>query len=140
MITAAVVAIFVQVHGLSVHARSGYAAADGERVAYSGFNPGVGLRAEFSRDWAFQAGAYRNSYRRNSLYAAADWTPIEYRGVRLGAFAGIVNRYPMAGGGFAPAAGLSIRRDASWGNVTVRVVPPCGVTAGAIAIEAGWRL
>ncbi len=38
-------------------------------------NEGLGLTARFTPDWSISAGWYRNSYRRTSAYALANWTP-----------------------------------------------------------------
>ncbi|EQD34540.1 conserved hypothetical protein, secreted, partial [mine drainage metagenome] len=38
-------------------------------------NLGLGVTAQFNRNWSISAGWYRNSYRRGSAYALVNWTP-----------------------------------------------------------------
>lgn len=70
-------------------------------------NPGIGLR---SGPW--QAGVYRNSYGRPSVYA------IGHLGQRYGVFGGLATGYPAAA--VLPLGGLFVRL----GPVTLRGVPP----------------
>ena len=46
------------------------------RRSLNQFNPGAGLEYDASRTWAFALGEYRNSYRRTSAYALAEFTPL----------------------------------------------------------------
>ena len=135
----AAAALSLQLHGLSYHMGEGYI-EQGQPKAYNALNLGAGIRYQFNGDWAVQAGAYRNSYYRTSAYAAADYTPFEVGGLRLGASVGLVTGYPrLREGRAAPFGGLSIRKDFESVNVILRGIPPCAKTSGVLALELGVR-
>ncbi len=69
---------------------------------FNGFNPGLGLTARLSDEWAVGAGFYRNSERHVSRYAAATYTPIEVAGLRVGVLGGLVNGYALNNGHAVP--------------------------------------
>lgn len=46
-----------------------------------------------SNDWRFSAGAYINSNNRNSVYAGAQWLPINYGVVKAGVQAAVITNY-----------------------------------------------
>ncbi|EQD66226.1 hypothetical protein B1B_06212 [mine drainage metagenome] len=46
------------------------------RHALNQRNLGLGLTAQFDRDWSISGGWYRNSYHRTSTYALLNWTPL----------------------------------------------------------------
>jgi hypothetical protein len=124
MIVAAAV-ILLQLHGLSYHFTR-----NGQNEA----NYGAAVRYETSSDFAIQSGMYRNSFKRDSYYIAADYTPLVLGGIRIGAFAGLVTGY------HAPvAAGLSIRQDFSWGNAILNAVPATEKTGGFVALQVGVK-
>lgn len=112
---------------------------------YRADNVGLGLRVQTSamqaHSLAVQGGVYRNSHDRTSVYAIADWLPLQMLGARVGVFAGAVNGYAMRDGGVVPAAGATARWQGQRLALQLRAVPPLpDKTAGALAIELGWRL
>ena len=126
------------IHGLSWHSRS--TTSDGQ--PYREANPGYGLRAELGElapSISLQAGRYLNSYNRQSTYALADWTPLSRGPIQAGAFAGVVNGYPLGDGRLMPAAGLVAR--ATWGRLSAALRASTGKHArGVAALELGVRL
>jgi len=83
-------------------------------------NLGLGVTAHVNKNWAVSSGFYRNSYRRTSVYALAQWTPIHipmgsWR-IDAGAEAGLVSGYRRSEVPSAPVMGAGL----------VRVVSPHG--------------
>lgn len=110
------------------------------------FNPGVGLEAPLALDYTMMAGAYRNSYRRTSLYAAVSVTPWAWRLqpggwrwlVRPGFVAGVVSGYDRSENPAAPlfAAGLLQIRDAQTGvGFNLIGMPRVDGQAGFVGIQ-----
>lgn len=52
--------------------------------AYRERNLGIGLKGSFDRQWAVEVGYYQNSAWKETVYAVAKWTPVDYQWVRLG--------------------------------------------------------
>lgn len=78
-------------------------------------NLGVGLTGTLTPDWSVSAGFYRNSFRRLSAYALANWTPLHLLlpGIRLGAglTAGFLTGYSYDENPIRPlAAGALLQR------------------------------
>jgi hypothetical protein len=123
----------LQVHGLSHHFK--------RDVDYNERNAGAGIRYAFNRDLSVQAGAFNNSHSRTSVYALADWTPIQAGPISAGAFAGIATGYqwrPMAGA-VTPIIGAILRTDIDRFNVALRVTPPHPKASAVAAIEIGVK-
>lgn len=98
-------------------------------------NPGAGLAWAPSRNWTFTTGFYTNSYRRTSVYALSEWTPIHLgisgnakgsRGwaLEVGAAAGFVSGYRHSEVPCAPVMG----------GVVVRLTTPAGMYAKLIGV------
>lgn len=120
----------LQLHGLSWHAapRAGF---DNSNRDWNERNEGLGVRNTFSDTWSVQFGAYRNSIDRTTIYAVANYTPVQVGGVRIGGFAGIGSGYRQQpvflGGGLVEL-----------GPVSVRIIPPVkGVTPLTFGLEVG---
>lgn len=116
------------IHGASYHTVPRTSGPQWNQV-----NPGMGLRYELSDTVSLQVGAYKNSYYRKSLYAGADWTPVEYGNFQLGGFLGAASGYAdkagIAGGGLVRWQGKDF-------SVAVRIVPAkCSI----FALELGYR-
>jgi hypothetical protein len=109
-------------------------------------NWGAGLRAAWSPTWGVQAGVYRNSYDRTSVYLVGEATPLQAHvlGVRAsaGAFAGAVTGYPALNGRVGVAGGLLGRLEGERLSATVRYVPKVSEkqSGHTASIELGWRL
>lgn len=118
----------LQLHGLSTHAES-RGAYDRSGQPWNERNYGLGLRYTVSPEWSVQAGAYRNSINRNTVYAIATYTPLNLGPLRVGVFGGLASGYsaPVIGG-------LALEA----GPVTFRVVPKVkGHTPFVVAVEYG---
>lgn len=88
-------------------------------------NYGAGVEYHQSADVLYMAGAYRNSYDKNSVYALAGWTPIEFNKVKIGAVAGAITGYDACNnGGIAPIAAGLIRIEGNRIGVNIVLIPP----------------
>lgn len=107
----------------------------------TGVNPGLGAEYAVRDDARLVGGAYRNSYRKTSLYAAAAWQPIEILGARVGVLGGLINGYPMHEGRFGPFAALVASVELQRIGFNVVALPKVRDKAhGAIALQVKWRL
>lgn len=126
------------IHGLSSH---GAHHQPGIGTRYNERNVGAGLRLQLDPAVDVQVGAYRNSYDRTSAYAVGTWLPAQLGPLRVGAFAGLTNHYPMRDGRVVPVGGLAARLQGDTFSATLRAVPAvAGKTTGVVAIEFGVRL
>lgn len=95
-------------------------------------NPGVGIKYTFNRNWAIGAGAYNNSYRRPTVYALAEWTPL-HLGQRIhwhidaGLAAGLASGYRRDEIPCAPLAGAAV----------IRISAPSGVALNILGVPNG---
>jgi len=105
------------------------------RRALNQTNPGIGLAWQASRTWAIAGGAYLNSYRRETMYALVEWTPIHIGAdahwhVDAGLAAGLASGYTRQEVPCAPLAG------GAW----VRVVAPGGIALNVVGVPNGmWK-
>ena len=106
-------------------------------------NPGLGLEYQASPDWTALAGFYKNSYRRETVYALAAWTPVRISlpaGLHAdaGIAAGLVSGYsrnevpcePLAAG-----AVLRVRTREGFG-INLLAVPNSQSGSGFIGLQA----
>jgi len=106
-------------------------------------NPGHGIRYELNDTVSIQAGFYKNSYYRNSVYAGVDWTPLDLKipdvgslstgRLQMGGFIGLASGYTdkagVAGGGLVRWQGQKF-------SLAVRIVPAkCTI----FALEMGYK-
>lgn len=119
----------LQLHGLSWHAKP-RAEFDSTGREWNERNVGSGIRHTFSDTWSVQAGAFRNSLDRTTVYAVANYTPVQFGALRVGGFAGLGTGYkstPLLAGGLIEL-----------GPVSVRVIPPIrGLTPLTLGLEVG---
>lgn len=109
---------------LNVHGASHHFAKKNDGSRFNEINYGLGIEREIG-DFAIQAGAYRNSIDRTSVYATARWTPLNIAGVRVGAMAGVVTGYEFNGGGPTPAAALvAVTPEIGRVSMQVMAIPP----------------
>lgn len=121
----------LQLHGLSWHAKP-RAEFDNTGRGWQERNAGLGVRRTFSPDWSVQGGFYRNSIDRTSVYALANWTPVQAGPLRMGGFAGVASGYNSS----AVIAGALIEL----GPVSMRVIPPIRhITPLTLGFEVGIR-
>ena len=86
-----------QIHVAAIHAQAGY----------NGDTPGLGVICR-NDDTLLGAGFYRNSIAKHSNYATVGYQPFTAAGVRLGAFAGVVNGYEYRDGNYFLAVSFKI--------------------------------
>ena len=105
-------------------------------------NPGLGVTYSFAPNWSASAGGYRNSLRRNSVYALAAWTPLHWHvtptwRVEAGGEAGVLTGYSRADNPAAPfgAAALLRLRDETGYGANVVIVPNHGASAGFVGLQ-----
>lgn len=118
-------------HGLSYHLHQ---RPSGK--AWNELNAGVGLRQDWGNGLSTQAGLYRNSIDRSSLYGLVDYTPLALGPLRLGGFAGLATGYSselrVVGGGVVRLQGERV-------SLTLRAIPKVsGNKSASTALELGW--
>lgn len=92
-------------------------------------NPGIGMTYHLDRSFAISGGAYWNSYRRPTVYALAQWTPLQFGAVGdwhidAGIAAGLATGYRRNEIAVRPLAGGAL----------VRVVAPSGVSVNVYGV------
>lgn len=92
-------------------------------------NPGIGFEYQASRTWALAAGIYSNSYRKPTVYALAEFTPLHLGGgnhwhIDAGVAAGIASGYTRTEIPCAPLAGAAL----------VRITAPDGVALNIVGV------
>lgn len=92
-------------------------------------NPGLGVAWQADRTWAIAGGAYWNSYRRETVYALIEWTPVHIGTdhgwhVDAGLAGGLVSGYRRDEVSVEPLAGGAI----------VRIVAPNGVGVNLVGV------
>jgi len=92
-------------------------------------NPGVGLAWQANRTWAIAGGAYWNSYRRETVYALVEWTPLHI---------GKVGRWHIAAG---LAGGLvsgyrtdEVSMEPLAGGALIRIITPAGAALNLVGV------
>lgn len=116
----------VSVAGFSQHTKPGF----------NGVNPGLGVRVA-NGALAWELGEYKNSYRRTSAYAIAEYTPVHIGDASAGVFAGVASGYTAQEDGVRPfVGGFSVRYQPGRFGVALKIVPPAGPgSAGFVAVE-----
>jgi len=119
-------------HGFSKHANSSR--------SYNENNWGVGVRFNY-KDFAIQAGNYKNSIRGNSSYLLVDWNLVEYETISCiklegGPFIGAATGYSQP---VTPIGGLQAAVKCKNFFVRFRVVPDLYYNARAVGtLELGY--
>jgi len=103
---------------------------------------GAALRLE-KDDFAIQAGAYRNSFYKDTVYSGVDWSPLHYNlggcfNLDAGLYAGGATGYKYA---ITPMAGVQVAIKCENIFVRVRAMPdPFYKSKGFAAVEFGLVL
>lgn len=103
-------------------------------------NSGSGLEYRFDTEWALGFGRYENSFFRESRYVLANWTPLHYRGLRMGLTMGMVTGYHKKKYGLHGQAVpvLLPTIDYRWERISVSLMaaPPLGeASAGSLMLQ-----
>lgn len=108
---------------------------------YNENNLGLGLEYRTSPEIAYMAGAYYNSVRKTTSYAAVNWQPWQLGPVKLGAALGVMNGYPSLanGGSFFAALPMASVEGRHFG-INFGVVPSMGKVDGAVILQFKLRL
>ena len=120
-------------HGISKHL---------ENHNYNERNYGGGLRYENS-EYGIQVGKYENSFRRETIYAGADWSPIHFNvhkcfNFQSGVYAGVATGYKY---NVTPMAGVQAAVRCKDVFLRLRVMPDIYYNTKAVgAIEIGLVL
>jgi len=113
------------VHGVSKHSGA---------TKYNENHAGLGVRHQASPNWGYQVGTYRNSYNKQTTYAAVNYTPLHYGSLSLGAFAGVGTGYKQP-----VMAGLLAVYDFGKVAASVRAVPGIAGLDSVVALEIGIK-
>ena len=114
-----------QAQTLVVHAASWHSMPRPSGAPWNEINPGIAARWQ-QGELAYQAGIYRDSVAKPTVYALADWEPISFEQARMGAFIGVQRNDATS-----PIAGLVLHR----GPVGVRLFPAPKSKGIGIALE-----
>lgn len=114
-----------QAQTLVLHAASHHTKPRPSGAEWSEFNPGIAARWQ-QGELAYQAGIYRDSVGKGTVYGLADWQPWSYEGLRFGGFLGAKHN-----GQTSAIAGFVAHR----GSVGVRLFPAPKSKGIGIAIE-----
>ncbi len=105
-------------------------------------NPGIGLEYQLAPDWAAIGGFYRNSYRRETAYALAVWTPLHSAlpgglTATAGLAAGLVSGYRRHEVPTEPLAGGAVMRlrTANGFGINLLAVPNSQSGSGFIGLQ-----
>ena len=105
-------------------------------------NPGLGIEYQFNPDWSATGGFYRNSYRRETCYALAVWTPLHVDlpaglTASAGLAAGLTSGYRRTEVPTAPlAAGAVLRlRTAHGFGINLLAVPNTQSGSGFVGLQ-----
>jgi hypothetical protein len=113
----------------------------------NGVNPGLSYRKTITEAVDIQAGFYKNSFSRLSVYAVGEYSLNLTPSVKLGVFAGAASNYPVKYNhnpdslsyGVVPIGGLFTRVQIESVNITARIVPPVNSkTVGVVSLEFGY--
>ena len=108
---------------------------------YNESNLGLGVEYRTSTELSYMAGAYYNSMRKTTYYAAVNWQPLSIGPWKLGASAGVMNGYPAVakGGTFFAALPMATWEGARFG-VNLGLIPSIGKVDGAVVIQFKLRV
>ncbi len=87
-------------------------------------NLGLGVTWRASRDWSVSSGFYRNSYRRDSTYMLANWTPLHL---------------PLRGG-WSLAAGATAGLDSGYRTDELATEPVVAAALVQLRAPSGWSV
>jgi len=108
---------------------------------YNESNLGLGVEYRTNAELSYMAGAYYNSMRKTTYYAAVNWQPLSIGPWKLGASAGVMNGYPAVakGGTFFAALPMATWEGSRFG-VNLGLIPSIGKVDGAVVIQFKLRV
>jgi hypothetical protein len=120
--------------GLVAHGFSHHTQLRKTGLPWNEFNQGLALRYIKNSDWSAQAGVYRDSVFKPTVYALVDYTPLHLAGVNFGGFAGA--KYSVKA---KPIAGAVARWESSAYSVAARVAPAPQSKGTVYTLEFGLK-
>lgn len=108
---------------------------------YNESNVGIGVEIKASETYALSVGAYRNSVRQETFYAAVHLQPLHLGPARLGVMLGVLDGYParQRGGAFFAAVPFASIEGSRYG-VNIGLIPSIGKVDGALLAQLKLRL
>lgn len=132
ILAAAIVIAVPRAHAGTLDLNINLASVHTERWARDSLNqrnPGIGVTYQWSRTWSIAGGVYSNSYRRPTVYALAEFTPLH---------AGQANHWHLDAGlaaGFASGYRRSeIPCEPFVGAALIRVTAPNGIASSIVGV------
>lgn len=108
---------------------------------YNENNLGLGAEYRTSPEVSYMAGAYDNSMRKTTTYAAVNWQPWSVGPIKLGATLGVMDGYPsMARGGTFFAALPMATWEGERFGINVGIIPSVGKIDGAVIVQFKVRV
>ncbi len=125
--------VWINVGGFSRH----FSRSNG----YNENNLGLGAEYRTSPEVSYMAGAYYNSVRKTTSYAAVNWQPWAVGPIRIGGTLGVMNGYPSLarGGTFFAAVPMATWEGKRYG-VNVGIIPSIGKVDGAVIVQFKLRV
>jgi hypothetical protein len=108
---------------------------------YNENNLGLGAEYRTSPEVSYMAGAYYNSVRKTTTYAAINWQPWTVGPFKLGATVGVMDGYPSLakGGTFFAAVPMATWEGKRYG-INVGIIPSIGKVDGAVIVQFKLRV
>lgn len=108
---------------------------------YNENNLGLGAEYRTSPEVSYMAGAYYNSVRKTTTYAALNWQPWTVGPLKIGATVGVMDGYPSLakGGTFFAAVPMATWEGKRYG-INVGIIPSIGKVDGAVIVQFKLRV
>lgn len=108
---------------------------------YNENNVGLGVEFRTSPELSYMAGAYYNSVRKTTSYAAVNWQPWTVGPFKVGGTVGLMNGYPSLakGGVFFAAVPMATWEGKRYG-INVGIIPSMGKVDGAVIVQFKLRV
>lgn len=103
---------------------------------YNEFNLGVGIERTLNDRWRIGGGYFRNSNRKDSLFAGATYAPWSFAGLKIGTAMGLVTGYEAS---VLPVVVPTAMWESGSFGVNVAFIPPAGGKPGALGFQLKWR-
>ncbi|QHE83550.1 hypothetical protein [Hydrogenophaga sp. BPS33] len=125
--------VWINVGGFSRHFK--------RHSGYNESNLGLGVEWRTSPELSYMAGAYDNSVRKTTFYAAVNWQPWTVGPFKVGGTVGVMNGYPSyaRGGAFFAAVPMASWEGRRYG-INFGIIPSMGKVDGAVIVQFKLRV